>query len=80
MAVKEKKPAPNAKLRYHVKRKGKRFAVIENGGDYLNKIIHETSDKSEAYAISKLQGRTQQWAPNGGVPLFLCPTQVIQPQ
>ena len=34
---KRKKPAPNAKLRYHVKRKGKRFAVIENGGDDVEK-------------------------------------------
>jgi hypothetical protein len=52
--------------------------VIENGGDYQNKVIHETSDKKEAYRISKIQSKTQQWAPNAGVPLYLCPTQVIQ--
>jgi|TARA_B100001093_G_scaffold143388_1_gene135855 hypothetical protein len=75
---KEKTPPPNSKLRYHVKRKGKSFHVIENGGDYQNKVIHETSDKKEAYRISKIQSKTQQWAPNAGVPLYLCPTQVIQ--
>tara|TARA_B100000085_G_scaffold210186_1_gene194212 strand:- start:1518 stop:1742 length:225 start_codon:yes stop_codon:yes gene_type:complete len=72
MAVKEKTPAPNAKLRYHVKRKGKRFAVVENGGDYINKIVTVCDTRKEAYAISKMQGRTQQWAPNGGIPMFLC--------
>ncbi len=73
MAVKEKAPAPDAKLRYHVKRKGKLFQVIENGGDYSNKVIAECLNKKEAYAISKTQSRTQQWAPNNGIPLFLCP-------
>ena len=51
MAVKERTPAPDAKLRYHVKRKGKLFQVIENGGDYSNKIVAESTNKKEAYSI-----------------------------
>ena len=47
--------------------------VIESGEEYENKIIAETSIKKEAYSIAKMQSRTQQWAPNNGVPLFLCP-------
>tara|TARA_B100000941_G_C28095353_1_gene345635 strand:+ start:146 stop:382 length:237 start_codon:yes stop_codon:yes gene_type:complete len=70
---KEKTPPPTPKLRYRVNRRGKMFRVIESGGDYENKIIAETSIKKEAYSIAKMQSRTQQWAPNNGVPLFLCP-------
>ena len=60
------------KLRYHVKRLGKKFQVIENGGDIQNKIIVYCDTKKEAYAIAKTQGSTQQWQHNGGIPLFLC--------
>ena len=75
MAVKERTPAPDAKLRYHVKRKGKLFQVIENGGDYSNKIVAESTNKKEAYSILKTMNETKQWRHNSGVPLFLCPAQ-----
>ena len=74
---KEKTPPPSKKLRYHVKRKGKLFQVIENGGDRANKLIVECSTKKEAYSIAKMQGSTQQWQHNGGIPLFLCPAKYI---
>jgi len=69
---KEKTPPPSKKLRYHVKRKGEVFLVMENGGDINNKVVVECSTKKEAYAISKTQSSTQQWQHNGGVPMFLC--------
>ena len=75
MAVKERTPAPDAKLRYHVKRKGKLFQVIENGGDYSIKIVAESTNKKEAYSIRNTMNVTQQWRHNSGVPLFLCPAQ-----
>ena len=74
---KEKTPPPSKKLRYHVKRKRKLFQVIENGGDHANKLIVECSTKKEAYSIAKMQGSTQQWQHNGGIPLFLCPAKYI---
>mgnify|MGYP003325691131 FL=1 len=74
---KEKTPPPSKKLRYHVKRIGKLFQVIENGGDHANKLIVECSTKKEAYSIAKMQGSTQQWQHNGGIPLFLCPAKYI---
>ena len=74
---KEKTPPPSKKLRYNVKRKGKLFQVIENGGDHANKLIVECSTKKEAYSIAKMQGSTQQWQHNGGIPLFLCPAKYI---
>ena len=57
--------------------KGKLFQVIENGGDHANKLIVECSTKKEAYSIAKMQGSTQQWQHNGGIPLFLCPAKYI---
>lgn len=78
MAIKERTPPPASKLKYHVKRSRNIFRVIENGGDYKNKIVAESTDKKEAYSICKTMNVTQQWRHNSGVPLFLCPTQATR--
>ena len=64
MAVKERTPPPASKLKYHVKRSRNIFRVIENGGDYKNKIVVESTDKKEAYSICKTMNVTQQWRHN----------------